>query len=126
MADLQLRQPILHSMGRPELVSFPVRCPHAIAVAGSLPRLHRLPSTTLVFDLQFKLRCSQWGRRSGFAISLRDERERGAIIQAVWGGIVWVPAAQPSGAHIQNFRSAFGRAANDSSNISSSTMAVEP
>jgi hypothetical protein len=34
-------------------------------------------STTLVVDLQFKLCCSRCGRRSGFAISIRDERDRG-------------------------------------------------
>ena len=44
---------------------------------GVLQRLHRVPSTTLVFDLQFKLRCKQCGRRDGFAISIMDERCRG-------------------------------------------------
>ena len=44
---------------------------------GVLPRLHRVPSTTLVHDLQYRFRCSRCGRRSGFGISLRDERDRG-------------------------------------------------
>jgi hypothetical protein len=32
---------------------------------------------TLVFDLQYRFRCSHCGRRDGFGISLRDERDRG-------------------------------------------------
>jgi hypothetical protein len=44
---------------------------------GVLPRLHRVPSTTLVYDLHYRFRCSRCNRRSGFGISLRDERDRG-------------------------------------------------
>ena len=44
---------------------------------GVLQRLHRVPSTTLVWDLQFRLRCRQCGRRDGFSISIIDERDRG-------------------------------------------------
>jgi hypothetical protein len=42
-----------------------------------LPRGHRVPSTTLVWDPQYRSRCSHCGRRDGFGISLRDERGRG-------------------------------------------------
>jgi hypothetical protein len=44
---------------------------------GVLQRVHRIPSTTLIWDLQYRLRCSHCGRRDGFGISLRDERDRG-------------------------------------------------
>jgi hypothetical protein len=46
-------------------------------LSGVLPRLHKVPSTTLVYDLQYRFRCSRCGRHSGFRISLRDERDRG-------------------------------------------------
>ena len=55
---------------------------------GVLPRLHRVPSTTLIWDLQFRLRCSQCGRRDGFGVSIRDERERGDSANARKGVIV--------------------------------------
>jgi hypothetical protein len=46
---------------------------------GTLQRLHRIPSTTLVFDLQYRLRCRHCRRDRGFKISLRDERARGDL-----------------------------------------------
>jgi hypothetical protein len=42
---------------------------------GVLARLHRVSRAALIRDLRF--RCEHCGRRSGFAISLRDERDRG-------------------------------------------------
>ena len=44
---------------------------------GLLQRLHKLPSDTLVYDLQFKLHCRQCNRRSGFRIGIMDERQKG-------------------------------------------------
>jgi len=44
---------------------------------GFLQRRHRLASDTLVFDLQFRLRCSHCNRRSGFRITSFDERTCG-------------------------------------------------
>ena len=44
---------------------------------GGLQRLERLSSTTLVFDLQFLLRCGQCRCREGFRIAIVDERSRG-------------------------------------------------
>ncbi|MGO8952911.1 MAG: hypothetical protein ACLPWS_11640 [Rhodomicrobium sp.] len=32
---------------------------------------------TLIFDLQYRFRCSHCGRHDGFGITLRDERDRG-------------------------------------------------
>ena len=44
---------------------------------GFLQHRYRLASDTLVFDLQFRLRCSHCNRRSGFRITIFDERTRG-------------------------------------------------
>ena len=44
---------------------------------GYLQRRHHVPSDTLVFDLQYRLRCSHCNRRSGFRITILDERTRG-------------------------------------------------
>jgi len=41
---------------------------------GMLQRQHRVPSDTLVFDLQYRLRCRNCGRRKGFAIAVQDRR----------------------------------------------------
>jgi hypothetical protein len=46
-------------------------------LAGVLQRRHRLPSDTLIYDLQFKLRCTHCNRRSGFAIAILDLRMQG-------------------------------------------------
>ena len=61
---------------------------------GDLQRRRRLPSDTLIFDLQYRLRCIQCGRTRGFAISvsrLRTDRsnlsgERTAETLVVPGG----------------------------------------
>jgi hypothetical protein len=39
---------------------------------GYLQRRHRLPSDTLIYDLQFKLRCKHCNVTSGFKIEVRD------------------------------------------------------
>lgn len=41
-----------------------------------LQRRHRLPSTTLVYDLQFRLRCQQCRADRGFEIAVEDSRDR--------------------------------------------------
>ena len=49
-----------------------VRCPCGRSVEyhkGFLQRRHRAPSDTLVFDLQFRLRCSHCNARAGFRIT---------------------------------------------------------
>ncbi len=56
-----------------------VRCPcgrNTEYRCGYLQRRHRVPSDTLVFDLQFRLRCLHCNARSGFRISILDERMR--------------------------------------------------
>jgi hypothetical protein len=44
---------------------------------GFLRRRHRPPSDTLVFDLQFRLRCSHCNRCAGFRITIFDTRTCG-------------------------------------------------
>jgi hypothetical protein len=44
---------------------------------GGLQRHHHLPSTMLVFDLQFRYRCQQCRCIDGFRITIWDERARG-------------------------------------------------
>jgi hypothetical protein len=41
---------------------------------GMLQRFHRIPSDTLLYDLQFRLRCSHCQRRDGFKIAIQDTR----------------------------------------------------
>jgi hypothetical protein len=41
---------------------------------GMLQRVHRIPSDTLLYDLQFRLRCSHCQRRDDFKIELQDTR----------------------------------------------------
>ncbi len=57
-----------------------VRCPCGRSVEyhkGFLQRRHRVPSDTLVFDLQFRLRCAHCHCRSGFRITIFDNCGRG-------------------------------------------------
>ena len=42
---------------------------------GVLARLHRVKASAVISELRFH--CTHCGRRSGFAISLRDERHHG-------------------------------------------------
>lgn len=44
---------------------------------GLLQRLHRVPTDTLIYDLQYRLRCRHCNRRDGFGIGILDTR-RGA------------------------------------------------
>ena len=45
--------------------------------SGFLQRRHRVPSGFLVYDLQFRLRCSHCNARAGFRITILDTRTRG-------------------------------------------------
>ena len=44
---------------------------------GVLQRNHKLPSDTLLYHLQYRLRCSACNRRGEFRIALVNHRERG-------------------------------------------------
>lgn len=43
---------------------------------GYLQRMRRLPSTFLVYDLQFRLKCKHCNARQGFKITIFDEKFR--------------------------------------------------
>jgi hypothetical protein len=68
LGDLAAHEVIVVRCGCGRSVEFP---------PGFLQRRHRLASDTLVFDLQFRLRCSHCNRRSGFRITIFDKRTRG-------------------------------------------------
>lgn len=58
-----------------EVVRIACECGHITEYGyGLLQRLHRFPSDTLVFDLQFRLRCAHCNRKTGFRISITDPR----------------------------------------------------
>ena len=61
---------------------------------GLLQRRHRIASDTLIFDLQFRLRCGHCNRLSGFRIAVADQRGRGdkAVVRTER---VIVPAEPP-------------------------------
>jgi hypothetical protein len=42
---------------------------------GFLQRHHRLPSDTLIYDLQYRLRCRHCNRTNGFGIIVEDRRD---------------------------------------------------
>ena len=57
-----------------------VHCPCGRSVEyhkGFLQRRYRVPSNTLVFDLQFRLRCTHCNGWQGFRITIFDNRTRG-------------------------------------------------
>jgi len=60
---------------------------------GFLQRRHRMASDTLVFDLQFRLRCSHCNCRSGFRITIFDTRTRGDN---------WKPRLDESNVHTES------------------------
>jgi len=69
-----------------------VRCPcgrNTEYRRGYLQRRHRVPSDTLVFDLQFRLRCSHCNARAGFRITIFDNRTRGDNRSQGWSGWLW-------------------------------------
>ena len=56
-----------------------MRCPcgHIVEFGpGYLQRRHKIPSTTLVFDLQYWMRCARCNRREGYEISIVDTTHR--------------------------------------------------
>src|SRR5271166_4884057 len=72
---------------------------------GFLQRRYRLASDTLIFDLQSRLRCKGCNRRSGFRITIFDERTRGdgskpRLERVVVGGGVQV-AVPDSGVFVE-------------------------
>jgi hypothetical protein len=75
VADLDYRTFRLFDLSRDEMIE--VRCVCGWTThygPGYLQRHHRLPSDMLIFDLQFRVRCSHCRRRDGFAIAVINTR----------------------------------------------------
>jgi len=54
------------------------QCGRSVDYMPGVPqRLHHLPSDTLIFDLQFRLRCSHCRAFRNFEITVRDARNLG-------------------------------------------------
>src|SRR3546814_12197380 len=65
-----------------EVIAVRCRCGRSLEYGyGLLQRLHRLPSDTLIYDLQFKLHCWQRDRRSGFKVGIRDGGARKSVVK---------------------------------------------
>jgi len=58
-----------------DVVVVTCHCGHITEHAnGTLQRLHRVPSDTLIYDSQFHLRCKHCHRSKGFKIAIKDRR----------------------------------------------------
>jgi hypothetical protein len=75
VADLDYRTLRLFDLGRDEMIEVRCACGWTTHYGpGFLQRNHRLPSDMLIFDLQYRVRCSHCSRRDGFAISVINNR----------------------------------------------------
>jgi hypothetical protein len=75
MSDLDYRTLRLLDLGRDEMIEVRCVCGWTTHYApGFLQRRHRMPSDMLIFDLQFRVRCSHCSRRNGFAIQVINSR----------------------------------------------------
>jgi hypothetical protein len=67
----------LGDLARHEVIVVRCGCGRSEYPPGYLQRRHRLPSDTLAYDLQFRLRCKYCNCWRGFRITIFDERTRG-------------------------------------------------
>ena len=75
MPDLDYRTLRLFDLGRTEQIEVACPCDWSTYFGpGHLQRRYRLPSDMLIFDLQFRVRCSHCSRRDGFAIAVINTR----------------------------------------------------
>ena len=75
MNDLDYRTMRLFDLGRDEQIEVTCACGWTtFYMPGFLQRHHRLPSDMLIFDLQYRVRCSHCKRRDGFAIRVINTR----------------------------------------------------
>ena len=73
-----LRAMRLFDLGPHEAVIVRCACGSTVEYGnGYLQREYRIPSDTLVFDLQYRLRCKHCNRREGFGISVQDRQAVG-------------------------------------------------
>src|SRR4051812_26540995 len=66
---------------RPDQSIF-IRCPCGRVsqfLHGVLQKLHKIPSDTLVYDLQFRGKCEKCGRWQGLGVTIEGARTSGGI-----------------------------------------------
>ncbi|MBT3070602.1 hypothetical protein KKP04_06950 [Rhodomicrobium sp. Az07] len=98
MPDKETRLLRLFDLAPREVIE--VQCPCGKIVHfpnGYLQRKRGLPSDTLIFDLQFKLRCRQCGGRDGFRIAIVDLSDVGDSSKPARGRLVAEGVGCPNG-----------------------------
>jgi hypothetical protein len=77
--DGDIRRTRLFDLTPDERVQVQCQCGSIVEFPARLfPVRYRTPSDTLVYDLQFKLKCRHCSRRSGFEISIMSRRTMGS------------------------------------------------
>jgi hypothetical protein len=67
----------IHDLEPAEVIEVVCLCQRIVNLtAATLFRLHRIPSDTLIYDLQFLLKCGRCGRRDDFKIAVVDLTDR--------------------------------------------------
>jgi hypothetical protein len=78
MDDRDPRTLRLFDLGPREGISVTCRCGWTTVYGqGLLQREHRISSDTLIYDLQYRLRCRHCNARSGFKIAIQDQTYTG-------------------------------------------------
>jgi hypothetical protein len=73
--DLDYRTYRIFDLGRDERIEVRCACGWTTHYAPCfLQRCYKLPSDMLIYDLQFRIRCSHCSRRDGFAIAIINMR----------------------------------------------------
>ena len=75
MDDRDPRTLRLFDLGEDEIILVTCQCGWIVEFGtGVLQREHRIASDTLIYDLQFRLRCKHCTRRKGFKIAIQSRR----------------------------------------------------
>jgi hypothetical protein len=76
--DDDIRRTRLFDLAADQRVQVQCQCGSIVEFpAGLFPKRYRTPSDTLIYDLQFKLKCKHCSRRTGFEISILTRRTIG-------------------------------------------------
>ncbi len=77
--DDDIRRTRLYDLADHERIHVQCQCGFIAEFHPTLfPKRYRTPSDTLVYDLQFKLKCSHCGRKAGFEIAIMSRRMVGS------------------------------------------------
>lgn len=78
MDDRDPRTLRLFDLGPHEAVIVTCQCGWVVTYGnGFLQRRHRVPSDTLLYDLQYRFHCKRCNRRTGFKVAIQDRRHIG-------------------------------------------------